>query len=154
MDREKQIEEIAKAMCEYCKEMCGEDGCPRLPFSKENFDKECFVYRIEEAENLYEKGYRKIKDNEIVVSKEEYEGLINQNKGLKEENHILRLENNDLEAQVELKSKETAREIFLNAIAKVKERFKQTKGYTTCYDIVFVLTKLAEKYGVDLGEEQ
>ena len=83
MNREKQIEEMAKVLCEHCKELWGEDSCPRLPlsneeyFDKECFDKECFEYRLEQVEKFYKEGYRKINDNEVVISKEEYDELIN-----------------------------------------------------------------------------
>ena len=42
--------------------------------------------------------------------------------------------------------------IFNEVITKIKERFEQTKGYTTCYDVVFALTELAKQYGVEIKE--
>ncbi len=52
------------------------------------------------------------------------------------------------------KESETAENIFIQAIEKVKERFTQTKGYTTCYDVVFVLENLAKEFGVELKETE
>lgn len=53
MDKEKQIEEMARIIM-YCP----------------------FIDVDSQAKALYEKGYRKINENEIVISKEEYEELL------------------------------------------------------------------------------
>lgn len=50
--------------------------------------------------------------------------------------------------------KETAREVLEEAIKKVKEKFNLTNGYTTCYDVVFSLTKIAQDLGVKLEDNE
>lgn len=62
MDKEKQIEEIAINICKGCK--------PRTKCENTN----CTMSNIV-AEYLYNAGYRKINDNKIVISKEEYEKI-------------------------------------------------------------------------------
>lgn len=63
MNREKQIEEMAKAICSACND--GMATCNRKP---------CLL-AIEEATAVFELGYRKLPEDSVVLSREEYEGL-------------------------------------------------------------------------------
>lgn len=112
MDKENQNEEIARIICDnYNNGCCEVDGCVC------NYN--CKAHN-EDAKALYELGYRKINENEVVISKAEYE-------------HINSCYN--------VIRKETVREI----LEKVKELY--TTPYSCfCENIL----KVAEKYGVDL----
>lgn len=64
MDKEKQIEEMAKAFCEVAHyDFCKNTACYACPVK-------LFTIKV------YDKGYRKINDNEIVISKEEKQKLL------------------------------------------------------------------------------
>lgn len=143
MDKEKQIEEMTS---DIIKTFSTEYIYAQSEVMKNISDITVLV------SSLISKGYRKIKDNEVVISKEEYEGLINQNKGLKEENHTLWLENNDLEAQVELKSKETAREILSKFKKGIKELAIDKLVFPTLE--LALLEEIAKQYGVEIGERK
>ena len=68
MDREKQIEEMAKDVCENVnRKMCADGTCPQTW--------NC-PYNNTMAKILIEQGYRKINDNEVVISKEEKQKLL------------------------------------------------------------------------------
>lgn len=64
-DKEKQIEEMARAACEHfdC-DMVGQP-CTKC----KTYDKHC--YTIHQAEILYNAGYRKLPENSLMLSKEE-----------------------------------------------------------------------------------
>lgn len=64
MDKQKQIEEMAKDMHEGHIEICNNtlfDDCP----------KNCHICN---AKAFYERGYRKIPENAVVLTREEYDG--------------------------------------------------------------------------------
>ncbi len=63
-DKEKQIEEMAKGLNYNCKSSCYDNGCY----------KRCSHYYLSEL--FYNAGCRKINENEVVISKEEYESLV------------------------------------------------------------------------------
>lgn len=68
MNKEKQIEEMTKAFCEVAHyDFCKDTACHVCPIK-------LFAVKV------YDKGYRKINENEVVISKEEYNDL----KGLEE----------------------------------------------------------------------
>ena len=68
-DREKQIEEMAKILCDRCMEINKGKACPY-------YDKRsCFENRKKEATYYYEQGYRKIDKDSVVLSREGYEEL-------------------------------------------------------------------------------
>lgn len=70
MDKQKQmIEEMAKDICGYCLKIIEEKECPR------NENQYCFKSRLEEATYAYKLGYRKIPENAVVLTREEYEKL-------------------------------------------------------------------------------
>ncbi len=130
---EKQIEEMAKALCG--KTLCGKKfiNCISIGECKQSNDL---------AKNLFDRGYRKINENEVIISKEEYEKL----KILKE-GHITCKE---LLEFVNSARKETAREIF-NALYKDTIRYGRPAVYK------FLSPKdikdMAKQYGVEIGEE-
>lgn len=80
------------------------------------------------AEYLYEAGYRKVSENEIVISKEEYselKELLNQDIALFALKQAHKIELNKLR-------KETAKEIF----EKLKQRIDVADGITSQYEVV------------------
>lgn len=68
MDKQKQILEMAKALCANCRK----DGYSCSLYSSDD-DWVC-VQERERAEALYDAGYRKITD-EVVLTREEYDDL-------------------------------------------------------------------------------
>lgn len=148
---EEMIEEMARVICPNSKEWT----CKACNWgSKPN----CEAYK--NAEKLINEGYRNCKDK-VVLAREEHQkycsykiiepqirGCLDRErelerklKGLKEENHTLRLENNDLEAQVEQARKETAKEILQTIYDGL------TKYYTTDH-----IKEIAKQFGVEVEE--
>lgn len=69
MNKQQQIEEMARAMCEpFDRAMVGQP-CTKC----RTYDRNC--YTIHQAEALYNAGYRKIPEDSVVISIEEYEKL-------------------------------------------------------------------------------
>lgn len=72
-DKEKQIEEMARSCCSRIYKTCEE--CIKESekvFGKTDIDDcECYSY----ARKFFNKGYRKVRENEIVISKKEYNRL-------------------------------------------------------------------------------
>ena len=67
MDKQKQmIEEMAKDICGYCLRVIEEKECPRTE------NQHCFNARLEEATYAYKLGYRKIPENAVVLTDEEW----------------------------------------------------------------------------------
>ena len=67
MDKQKQIEEMAKTLCANCRK----DGYSCSLYSSDD-DWVCAQER-ERAEFFYNAGYRKIPENAVVLTKEEFE---------------------------------------------------------------------------------
>ena len=125
MDREKQIEKLGKDI------------------------RESLILHIEKtilypylAQDLYSKNYRKINEDEIVISK----GLL---KDLTSEDYITLKQFSEHIKELRETRKETARDIlkdlYYEAISNITETVELT---------ILQIEELAEKYGVDLGEEQ
>ena len=74
MDKEKQIEEMAKIIRADYKEWLDVTGC--IPQGT-SYYAECLGGAIDCAELLYNAGYRKIPENAVVLTGEEYEKLNN-----------------------------------------------------------------------------
>jgi len=73
-DKEKQIEEIAKIMCgNDCEECAKESANFYGQTLEEARNNKCLLKNC--AKTLYNAGYRKIEDYEVVISKDEYERL-------------------------------------------------------------------------------
>lgn len=171
MDKEKQIEEMATIMCGNDCEECARESAEFYRQTIEDArNNSCLLKNC--AKELYNKGYRKINDNEIVISKEMLEKVIKcleeyyktQQNFPKQVNAMVEMYNKCYEKA----SKETAREIFTKAKNICKEleskfshlcKSKKECLMETCrYEGVLAfkrkLYELAEKFGVDLGEEQ
>ena len=123
MDREKQIEKLGKDI------------------------RESLILHIEKtilypylAQDLYSKNYRKINEDEIVISK----GLL---KDLTSEDYITLKQFSEHIKELRETRKETARDIlkdlYYEAISNITETVELT---------ILQIEELAEKYGVDLGE--
>lgn len=63
------IEEMAKDCCKYCHTMTEEKECPATN------GKLCFAERLKEATYYCNIGYRKISEDEVVITKDKYEKL-------------------------------------------------------------------------------
>ena len=139
MSENKEIKEMAKVLFDY---RMSYDDC--VAGSEENI-----------AKYLVTLGYRKISEDNVVLSKEEYEKgrierewmrqnideILNENNKLKEE--IAKI--NDLNAKnIKLEQEATARDIF-NALGFITYR-KQGKAYI--FDVK-ELRELAKQYGVE-----
>ena len=79
--KQKQIEEMAKSMLEY--------GMEKYPTensvcTEEKLRKQFFYVFLTYAEHLYNAGYRKIPENAVVHTREEYEALLLEQKRLRE----------------------------------------------------------------------
>ena len=73
MDKQKQIEEMAKVVQ---RNMCGDKPCEECNyhgFKTKILPRYCEVYLI--AEKLFNAGYRKIPDGAVVLTREEYDEL-------------------------------------------------------------------------------
>lgn len=115
MTDKERIEEMANAICFYCKELTEENEC----FN----GKECYEWRLKEARAYYEQGIRKIPEGSVIVSKQVWE------------EHIENREktNKIFEERVR---KETAREILLwlkehcdyTGFTIIEAYFKETFG--------------------------
>lgn len=161
-DKEKKIEEMAKEMCNVCKAI--EETC----YMKKQ---PCSLIR-DEAKVLYEQGYRKLPENSVVLSREEYnkkkkhlqnvlelssfqfENVVKENEKLKEQlkdkkllteenyNKLCHLAYFGYDDAYEKGSKETAEKI----ICLIK---------TFCPDKKFVevITRIiSERFGVEIKE--
>lgn len=72
-DKEEQITEMAKEICSHCLEMA--EVCPYANTEDKAGNEACFTERLHEAEKFYNAGYRKISEDSVVLSMEEYERL-------------------------------------------------------------------------------
>ena len=79
MDKEKQIEEMAKDIVHQ--KMFGKCIFENCPFEK---DDEILCNNCKVAQYLYNKHYRKITKNEVVFTKEEYKKIEREKKRLEE----------------------------------------------------------------------
>ena len=146
-DKEKQITEMAKTMC-FQANSCTVKSCVQV-----NCEKTWL------AENLYNAGYRKLPEDSVVLSREEFEDEITElkeeNKELKEEidtfNHLcnewvkitnkhikeiqhLKAENKELKNQLKQTSRETA-EKFKEVVLNTPRTFTSTQDTFTKEDV-------------------
>ena len=77
MDKEQEINEMAKAICSHCLEMTEEKVCSYANAEDEAGNETCFAERLHEAEKIYNAGYGKVENykKEIARLKEENERL-------------------------------------------------------------------------------
>lgn len=111
--KEKQIEELGQDIYDNCPELC-EKGCG---------GKHCYKCI---AESLQHDGYRKINENELVISKEEYEKLKTQ----------LRIKTNEADWRA-------------NQLQALDKDFEVLEKVVKCKNCKW----LAEKHYEELGEE-
>lgn len=145
-----QIEEMAN--CKKCihNEMCIDKiSCGVLTASKDGHLKlKCKYYQP------------KLPKDSVVLSREEYKTLLNQNKGLTEENGQLRLENNDLETQYE-KIYEQAEQNVLANIADggtschwcIEQHEKKARKETAEKILQFIYDRVIDKHFIKKAEE-
>ena len=157
MDKEKQIEEMARIIM-YCP----------------------FIDADSQAKALYDKGYRKINENDIVFSKSEHQHYLAykliepQIKGCLDRERELERRIQELEGeQKSLISRERAQTIECKTIFNLrKQAKKELKAFaeelkhtliinneenTEFFDYYFTLEtidEIAKKYGVNMGEKE
>ena len=135
-DKEKQIEEMTRIICQqqyfntHCVERCSLNGC--CP--------EC----TDLATDLYNLGYRKHPEDSVVLSREEFGQLLN---------NAIRVDLEFLEQEKEKTRKETA-EKFLNMIYWKAVKHIKGKNKDECFiEISFEkLEKIAKNFGVEIKE--
>ena len=148
MKDKEMIEEMAKII-DDCTDIIDEDYCDNITCDK------C------RARRLYNLGYRKVKDS-VVLSKEEYEKLQNENKQLFYRNSNLILENKNLKEDTEIEvlkaSKETAEKDFSTIIKALEERKERVHSFYGVSESVGVdiaiktVKELAKQFGVEIKE--
>ena len=144
IDKEKLIEEMALQFAKkYCK-TCGCENCDwAYEFGTKEESCEDYLHYKQMAEHFYNLGYRDCKDK-VVLPKEEYEKLQSDIKRLVYQNCNLKIENKNLEENLEielLKSKETAEKAFNTIIKALEERKDRVK----------IVYGIAEKVGIDMA---
>jgi hypothetical protein len=145
MKYKKQIEEICKMAVLVCRrnpQAHEVEDCIKCEFKNGM----CDVYRV--AEKIYEQNYRKLQEDSVVLTREEQERILTATEKrieqLKEENGQLRLENNDLEAQINQARKETAREI----LKELYGFFPKDKQFTMISRATILA--IAKQFGVEV----
>ena len=127
MDKQKQIEEMAKDMLEYAiKEYPTRESVFTETKLRETFYHVFLTY----AETLYNAGCRKIPKNAVVLAKEEY-------KALKEQIEYWEYETKVARQELFEERKETAEKFA----ERLKEKFSETEH--------FLLSKANVKYTID-----
>jgi hypothetical protein len=115
MDKQKQIEEMAKVLC---KDTSNKGNCEECGFRK---NKKIFVnricYKFDGAIDLYNAGYRKIPEGALVLTKEEYDELKSLAKGHCEYCYLMDLPDFETERLV----RDTTRKETAEKFAKLVE---------------------------------
>ena len=144
-----QIEEMARAACEHfdC-DMAGQP-CTKC----KTYDKHC--YTIHQAEILYNAGYRKLPENSLVLSKEEFEQHANEYKNLSikydqvfDKYRLCKDANEKLKQKTISASKEIADKILKPLYNVIMEH------PDCCINLSEDIKFLMEKYGVILEDEE
>lgn len=134
-DKQKQIEEMARVMCSNSKAFsCKACNWGAIPNCKEH----------ETATKLYNAGCRKIPEGSVVLSKEEYNALLLEQKRLRE--MVDRIP-----CGYELKEKtrkETAREVF----ERVKDFFLNDCTIASDFNLFAEIDEIAKEFGVEAAE--
>ena len=153
--KEKQIEEMAQDICSFCVKTNVEETCQG---DKSSY---CFSKRLEEATYAFNLGYRKINENEVVISKEKYERLKSQRyiitpkqvKSGKVANlPYIPLQECEIKPipSVEETRKETAR-AYHDKMQKIIHERDYIEGYAEI-GLQEENDEIAKQFGVDLGE--
>ena len=130
MNKDEMIEEMASIIC---KETSNEGLCEKCDFKKhEQFGYTYQCRKFDDAEALYNAGYRKVDDDEIVVKKEAYEKFVGQLIEQEEIAHSyeqgyaeLLQSNHFLQDKLENARQETTREI----LQELKEMFGTSREF-------------------------
>lgn len=133
MTKQEQIEEMANYYCEYCKKQTGEKFCEHID------DKSCNIFF--EAELFYNAGYRKIPEDSVVLSREEYKRLLD---------NAIRVDMEYLDHELAKTRKETAKEILQRLYDKCYEVQGLREGYAHIIPLDILI--LAKEYGVEVEE--
>lgn len=122
MNKQEQIEEMANYYCEYCKKQTGNKFCEHID------DKSCNIFF--EAELFYNAGYRKIPENAVVLTKEEY----------------IDLSRNYVGEQIEQARKKAVKEILSKLNALMEQYHYKSTAWRNCANFI------KETYGVEVEE--
>lgn len=153
MNKQEQIEEMAVIGCVRTPQAYTAEECAKCGFKNGR----CNAYR--HAEALYNAGYRKIPEDSVVLSREEYEMLANQYKNLEikysnlcDNYRLCKDANETLKQNIIIIRKETAEKIFTELL-KEKQLIDLGCGDGT-YEYIDVddLEDLAKQYGVEIKE--
>lgn len=136
MKDKEMVEEMARDLCNRYNEVT--ERC-RIDHYGCNYT--CGYY--DNAKTLFEKGYRKIPENAVVLSREDY------NRIRSKERLVINLES--IKKAEDKTRKETAREI-LKEFYKEFVAYACVGDYYTDTEIVNKIQDLAKKYGVEVEE--
>ena len=152
-DKEKQIEEMALQFAKkYCK-ACGCESCDwAYEFGTKEESCEDYLHYKQMAEHFYNLGYRKLPKDSVVLSREEYElwnilkkTWASDNKEVSAKDILETLKNTK-----ELRSKETAAKIYLQAKAIVDATKYIVQGRE--YLHIDALKEIIKSCGVEIKE--
>lgn len=148
MRKQEQIEEMANYYCEYCKKQTGEKFCEHID------DKSCNIFF--EAELFYNAGYRKIPEDSVVLSREEYKRLLD---------NAIRVDMEYLDHELAKTRKETAKEIFYRVVNICRKEIDFQDGTINtqleplyfgiingCDFVMYEVKRLAKQYSVEVEE--
>lgn len=147
------IEELTRNVADYiakCNALCNTRSCHNCDLYGWKMD----CHNVYIAKGLYEQGYRKLSEDSVVLSREEYDNLKLEiqkahHKGVRVGFDLTKYKENSIEQA----RKETAREI----LHKIYEQLSKYEAVNEIdYDcwVDDVLYEIVKQYGVDLGEEQ
>ena len=122
MDKQKQVEEMAKVVQ---RDMCGDIPCEECNYhgKMKILPRYCGTYLI--AEMIYNAGYRKIPENAVVLTREEYEIIDHNIKHLETVCNNLEKERNELERNYEYNLVQERRKIRKETAIKFAEKVNQ-----------------------------
>ena len=148
MNKQQQIEEMAVIGCVRTPQAHTAEECGKCDFK----NGQCNAYR--HAEALYNAGYRKLPEESVVLSREEYEVL----KIKEKEKHWLETCMSVWENAKIASSKKTAEKDFNAIIRALEERKERVKAFYGLNESVGVdiairtVKELAKQYGVEIKE--
>ena len=148
MTKQAQIAEMANYYCEYCKKQTGEKFCEHID------DKSCNIFF--EAELFYNAGYRKIPEDSVVLSREEYKRLLD---------NAIRVDMEYLDHELAKTRKETAKDIFYRVVNICRKEIDFQDGTINtqleplyfgiingCDFVMYEVKRLAKQYGAEVEE--
>ena len=124
MTEQEQIEKIAKYVCNAC-----EYGIYGACSKRQTDVKRCSL-ALKTAKHIYNAGYRKIPENAVVLTKEEY----------------IDLSRNYVREQIEQARKETAKEILDKLNALMEQYHYKSTAWRNCANFI------KETYGAEVEE--